>query len=75
MKTRYKHIEFVEAGEPRNGKRRYRCINLKFGETLGRVAYYPNWKRYVIDFEPDCVFDHICLADIQHFLGQLNEGK
>ncbi len=69
MKTKYKHIYFVETNFA-EGKS-FWCRNNKSNAILGLVEYYIPWKRYVFEGRNDCVFDTSCLQDIIHFIGQL----
>ena len=73
MKTRYRHIEFIEKPGGLSVERIFLCKNIKSDGLLGKVYYYRRWRRFVIEFLPGCVFDHNCIADIKHFLGQLND--
>ena len=83
MKTKYKFIHFVdttvlldEAQKKQvGGKSMFECRNNKSFQTLGGVAYYPQWRQFVFyAASKDCVFNNSCLADIQDFLNQCNKG-
>lgn len=69
MKTRYKHIHFVENNDQRF---RYVCRNNKSNDILGFISFYSAWGQFI--FEPATVhyvFSHDCLTDIADFLSQL----
>lgn len=67
MKTKYKFIEFVQP-EDRNF---WCCYNRKKGDDLGSVEWCGPWKKWIFCPDEDAVFSADCLADIQHFMGQL----
>ena len=67
LKSNYKYIEFDEAGYNIWG-----CTT-KSGIAIGHVKYYASWKQCCFFPNNGTVFSGDCLADIQHFLGQLNE--
>lgn len=70
LKTRYRHIHFVEV--PQKGAHKmYEIFNNKSGVSLGGVFWYAAWRWFCIAPEQGSVFDETCLADIQHFIGQL----
>lgn len=72
MKTRYKHIHFVDSHD-NDSKPVYLCYN-KADELLYRDEYYPPWKQYVsITVSLDIVFSESCHRDIAHFIGQLKK--
>ena len=65
LKTKYKHIRFEKCGED------WQCTN-KHEESMGIVEYYIPWRRFVFEPFAGFVYSHDCLADISHFLQQLN---
>ena len=67
MKTKYKHIHFVEKTF-KGGVSAWVCLNNKSGEALGGASYYPRWRKYVMEFSEEAVFDESCLRDIADFL-------
>ena len=72
MKTRYKHIYFVEDFDQLDpDKSVYFCRNNKNNGDLGTVAYYPPWRKYEFIGEEGAGFDISCLADIIDFMKQL----
>ena len=70
MKTKYKFIEF-RVGE----KGAFRCENRRYGDLLGIVEYRDAWNDFVFIPQTCSMFSPDCLADIQHFMGQLKKGK
>lgn len=74
METKYKYIHFearqTEALFP-NVKPGFVIRNNKSDAILGAIEWYPPWKRYCFIPNEVAIFDSSCLADIQHFIGQL----
>lgn len=68
MKTKYKFIHF-ELAEV------WHCLNNKNNGILGLVYFYNPWKQWCFFPWGNTVFNDTCLADIQHFIGQLKEDK
>ena len=70
MKTKYRFIEFEDMSSGI-----YLCKNRKHGDILGYLEWERLWKCFV--FMPDeyTKFSPDCLADIQHFMGQLKKGE
>lgn len=73
MKTKYKHIHFVVAGET-SGKA-WECQKQKSNAVLGGIFFYEKWRQYCFVPEHGTFFDGTCLADIIHFMSQLRIGK
>lgn len=72
-KTKYQYIEFIQGDEPFDGKPFWYCRNIKNRTMLGGVSYYGRWKQHVFSAADDSmIFSASCLADIQHFIGQLD---
>lgn len=69
MNTRYKFIHFEPSG--RTPRPVWSCINNRAGDVLAHLYWYQPWRQYVMQADPDAVFSADCLADIQHFIGQL----
>ncbi len=71
MRTKYKYIHFVEVGDV------WGCYNTRNHTTLCWLEYYPMWGQWVMTgAEIEHIFSADCLADIQHFMGQLKgEGN
>lgn len=74
VKLKYRHINFTSEDDEAMPVRlrHYKCRNNKSGDILAEVRYYTAWRKFVVNFDPGCIFDNTCLADIQDFLGQLN---
>lgn len=74
MKTTYKYINFVKI-EDKPKTAVYSCRNLRAGNELGQVRWYPPWRQYC--YFPTCpaVYSVGCMEDINNFIGQLGVGK
>ena len=75
LKTAYKFIYFEEVSwtEGKNRILGWYCYN-KVGDIIGRVGYYAKWRKWVFTARDETIiFDTLCLADISHFLKQLDE--
>lgn len=71
MKTRYKHIHFVDSLDDDNHDS-YLCYGNNADVLLGRVEYYPRWRQYVFaTVVSDIVFSKSCLGDLVDFIKQL----
>ena len=77
MKTKYKFISFEKAdfAEVPKGKPVWNLRNNRSEGLLGKIFWYSVWGQYCFYPEFDTIFNDTCLADIQHFIGQLKEGK
>lgn len=79
MKTKYKFIHFEERSDElfkNNSVRKVFIIrNNKSNSNLGSIEWCAPWNRYCFIPNEVAIFDASCLADIQHFIGQLKEGK
>ena len=74
MKTKYKHIHFVEALSD-DAQPDYLCYN-KSDEVLGWIEYYFPWRQYVFSTKAkEMVFSKSCLQDIEHFITQVEQSK
>lgn len=69
MKTRYKHIHFVQA--KKEGV--WNILNNGTKTFLGAIVFFKSCNEYVAEFAPCCVFNEQCLTDIADFLKQLEE--
>lgn len=67
MKTRYQFIYFVK----QEGKQVWSCRNNRMRDELGVVQFYANWRQWVFMPTGPAVYSAGCLADLQHFIGQL----
>jgi len=72
MKTRYKHIHFVQdRRRTEEGRAVYYCRNNKTQTGLAEISYYPLWSRWVVCANEAAVWDATRLRDIADFLDQL----
>lgn len=69
MKTNYKDIYFEETANS------WRCYNNTIKTLLGWTEYYKLWKQFIFNAADYVIFSADCLADISHFLKQLNDRK
>jgi hypothetical protein len=42
-------------------------VSANSAQTLGRVMFYPHWRKFVFESTPGCVFDADCLQEIAIF--------
>lgn len=70
MKTEYKFIHFRRIND-----KEWAVKNNKTKGHIGEISYYSPWRQYVFEGFSGCVFNNTCLADIQHFIGQLNKQQ
>lgn len=70
LKTTYRHVKFEIWGLEELKK--WECLSKRTDNTLGWVIFYEPWKKWVIEYKPECIFDSACSKDISHFLGQLD---
>ena len=75
MKTSYKFIAFEEVYQPNRKTKTYFCMNKRSSTVLGVVKWYGHWRQYCYFSEPNIVYSADCLADIQHFIGQLKTER
>lgn len=68
MKTEYRHIEFKQ-----DAKGIWHCGNPKQDCYLGFAEFVPRWKCFQFAPEPNTAFTQDCLADLAHFVGQLDQ--
>lgn len=69
MRTKYKFIHFVKDAVFDCDV--WDCHNNKTDGILGEVSWYKRWNQWIFEPEDCCAFSADCLADIQHFMGQL----
>ena len=78
MKKVYKFIHFTPVSwtdDSGNKLKGWYCRD-KSGKILGRIGYYPNWRKWVYSSRSeDIIYDEQCLKDITHFLHQINKEK
>ena len=54
------------------GKPAYAIANTKSSSEIACIAYYPQWKRYVMFTDAPAMFDTGCLESIISFMQELN---
>ena len=79
MKVKYRFIHFEERSNELFKNTSVRKVfiirnNKAKNSNLGSIEWYEPWKRYCFIPNEVAIFDGSCLADIQHFIGQL-KGK
>ena len=72
LKTKYRYIKFEVWGMEELMK--WACLDKK-EIPLGYAIFYEPWNQWVMEFEPECVFNNSCLRDITDFLEQLNKHR
>ena len=72
MKSKYKYISFEEFDKAPDGHSRFMCVGSKWNITIGFVVWYHKWNQYCFEPQKETIFSSDCLADIQHFLNQVN---
>lgn len=73
LKKQYEYIHFVEI-EQKPKTKVYSCRNSDCFE-LGKVLFYPAFRKYSFCPEGGTVFDTKCLVDIIDFIGQLETER
>lgn len=62
-------LEFREtAPEPGKKTKLWDVLAKRDQGFLGRIGYYPQWRKYIFAPGAQTLFDAKCLADIQMFL-------
>jgi len=76
MKLKYKYLYFedVSSRRPQRKTSTFFCWSKDTNYWLGTVEWFSRWRQYCFFPEPETVFNSTCLADISHFLAQLNGG-
>jgi hypothetical protein len=74
-KTEYEYLSFDLKPEQPKKTTAWYCRNKQSRDILAEVKWYPAWRQYC--FFPLClsVYNDACLADISHFLKQLDEER
>ena len=71
MKTQYKFIKFIPAGNDGTHDL-WRCFTNRQNEELGYVGWEQCWHEFTFAPSAGTIFSASCLNDISNFLGQLN---
>ena len=75
-KYKYFTIQQASTDDP-PGKPYYFVMNNKSRgrDTLGVIAWYEPWKKYVLESEQRVIWSADCLANVIEFLNELNKEK
>ena len=65
---------YAEPQKPGRKTRDYRVVNKSSGDDIGRIEFYPAWRRYVLSPEAGTVWSAGCLADVWGFIDRLKRG-
>lgn len=63
-----KYLDFVETGTSPSGKTKIWCVQSKLGHIISIVKWYAPWRKYTAAFEPETIFDAMCLREIADFV-------
>lgn len=74
MTDKKKYIEFSLLEEKPKTKV-YAVINIKFGNVLGIIKWYPSWRKYCFFSEGSVIYDVICLDNIRDFIQDLMDER
>jgi hypothetical protein len=63
----YPHIKIArdEQLEEHAGKPVYYIFNKTSGTAIGRILYYPTWRRWVANFSEESVWSEDCLGCVR----------
>lgn len=54
----------------------FAVVNIKFGNRLGIIKWYPSWRKYCFFAQGYTIYDTICLNEIKNFIqGLMGERK
>ena len=73
MELVYKYITVGSADGAiiENGKPLYGVMNNRSRAALGGIMWYPRWRLWVFNADPDAIFSADCLADIQDAIAKI----
>jgi hypothetical protein len=74
IKTEYKYIKFVTDNRA-DENNKWDCLNRKRGDWLGCVFWDSQWRQFTFQANQCAYWSASCLADVQHFMGQLEKPK
>ncbi len=74
MTKEFKFIAVRPDGDQVGGKPTYEIVNRKSGDSLGRIEYFPAWRKWIFAPDDGCIFDSECLANINHCIADLKEN-
>lgn len=73
MKLCYQYIQFRRVDDGSGKTSRWVCLTTN-NDVLGEIAWNGRWRQYVLTTR-DTIWSAGCLADVQHFIGQLVEAR
>jgi len=65
LRYKYIHIGRNRDTTTENGKPVWFIFNTRGGDAIGRIVWYPPWKRWVAAFSETSVWSSDCLANVQ----------
>lgn len=68
-----KFIRFSKCADTRHDKPCYRIVNIRSGDPLGLIEWYPPWRKWIAAFEEHVVWSYDCLKDVIDFMKSLGE--
>ena len=71
---RYEYVTITTQAELAHKRPYYFVTNNRTGDRLAQIYYYPQWRQYVWQALPDCIFSKGCTKDILDFM-QNHAGK
>lgn len=64
----FTHLTVEETPNP-NAKTKLWLVRNKYeGDLLGRIRWWPTWRKYTFAPEPGCVFEEVCMRELSQFL-------
>lgn len=66
-------IDFTQIHD--TGKTKVFSVESKSGDHLGKIAWFPSWRKYTFMPEYGSLFDSKCLAEVIEFLSKLMEDR
>lgn len=67
-------LDFTEIRD--TGKTKvYSITSKQGGDSLGRIAWFSNWRKYTFWTECNNIFDSKCLKEITDFMDKLMEDR
>jgi hypothetical protein len=65
-------LKYVKRDTPAERKTPiYDVFNVKTGENLAIIGFYPAWRKFVSEAQPYIVFDANCYRELADFLDKL----
>ena len=63
--------EFIKFSRMKN-EERWLIINEEEDDCFGQIYYHEKWKKYVVEWNDQIVWDAICLQKVSNFLSSLS---